>query len=104
MAGVQLVVLVDRDGFLLEAAGPSAATLDEGLAAGLAACCGEASRGICDAVAQGPLEGMILEYERGILLMRYLGRTAILAVLLRDPAYLGKLRYVLKRAVVPSNI
>lgn len=100
MAGVELVVVADRQGLLLEAAGPSAATADEAMAAGLAACWGEAARGISDAAARGALEGVILEYERGILLARHLGETAILAVLLRDPVYLGKIRYVLKRAVV----
>lgn len=103
MAGVELVVVADRHGMLLEASGPSAVTPNEGVAAGLAACCAEASRGIGDAVEKGTLEGVILEYERGILLARYLGRTAILAVLLRDPAYLGKIRYVLKRAIVAPD-
>jgi len=83
---------------LVEASGPAAATANEAVAAGLAACCAEASRGIGDVVQRGVLEGVILEYERGILLARYLGDAAILGVLLRDPAYLGKVRYLLKRA------
>jgi predicted regulator of Ras-like GTPase activity (Roadblock/LC7/MglB family) len=103
MAGVELAVVTDRHGLLLEAAGPNAASADEAMAAGLAACWAEASRGIGDAVARGPLEGVILEYERGILLARNLGRAAILAVLLRDPVYLGKIRYVLKRAGVAPD-
>jgi CheY-like chemotaxis protein len=98
MTGVELVVVVDRQGLLVEAAGPGAVPPNDAVAAGLAACCAEASQGIGDAVARGMLEGMILEYERGILLARYLGQTAILGVLLRDPAYLGKIRYLLKRA------
>lgn len=98
MSGVELVVVVDRDGLVVEASGPAAATANEAVAAGLAACCAEASRGIGDAVQRGALEGVILEYERGILLARYLGDAAILGVLLRDPAYLGKVRYLLKRA------
>lgn len=104
MAGVELAVVTDRQGLLLEAAGPRATRVDDAMAAGLAACWAEASRGITDAVAHGPLEGMILEYERGILLARHLGRTAILAVLLRDPVYLGKIRYVLKRAAVAPDL
>ena len=98
MSGVELVVLVDRDGLLVEASGPAATTANEAVAAGLAACCAEASRGIGDAVQRGALEGVILEYEGGILLARYVGTAAILGVLLRDPAYLGKVRYLLKRA------
>ena len=98
MSGVELVVVADRDGLLVEASGPGAASPSEAVAAGLAACCAEASRGIGDVVQRGVLEGVILEYERGILLARYLGDAAILGVLLRDPAYLGKVRYLLKRA------
>jgi predicted regulator of Ras-like GTPase activity (Roadblock/LC7/MglB family) len=98
MSGVELVVVVDRDGLLVDASGPGASAPNEAVAAGLAACCAEASRGIGDAVRRGALEGVILEYERGILLARYLGDAAILGVLLRDPAYLGKVRYLLKRA------
>jgi CheY-like chemotaxis protein len=100
MTGVELVVVADRQGLLVEASGPGAIAANEAVAAGLAACCAEASRGIGDAVGRGSLEGVILEFERGILLAHYLGTTAILGVLLRDPAYLGKIRYLLKRAVV----
>jgi CheY-like chemotaxis protein len=103
MSGVELVVVTDRDGLLVDASGPGAATPSEAVAAGLAACCAEASRGIGDAVRRGGLEGVILEYERGILLARYLGESAILGVLLRDPAYLGKVRYLLKRARFEIN-
>jgi CheY-like chemotaxis protein len=103
MPGVELVVVLDRQGFLLEASGPGATGPTDAVAAGVAACCAEAARGIGDAVAKGPLEGVILEYERGILLARSLGRAVILAVVLRDPAYLGKLRYLLKRAVAPDG-
>jgi CheY-like chemotaxis protein len=98
MSGVELVVVADRDGLLVEASGPGASAPSEAVAAGLAACCAEASRGIGDALQRGGLEGVILEYERGILLARQLGEAAILGVLLRDPAYLGKVRYLLKRA------
>jgi CheY-like chemotaxis protein len=100
MTGVDLALVADRQGLLVEASGPDAAAPAEALAAGLTACCAEASQGIGDAVGSGMLEGMILEFEGGILLARYLGGTAILGVLLRDPAYLGKIRYLLKRAVV----
>jgi CheY-like chemotaxis protein len=100
MTGVDLALVADRQGLLVEASGPDAAAPAEAVAAGLTACCAEASQGIGDAVGSGMLEGMILEFERGILLARYLGSTAILGVLLRDPAYLGKIRYLLKRAVV----
>jgi CheY-like chemotaxis protein len=100
MAGVELVVVADRQGLLVEASGPGAVAPNEAVAAGLAACCAEASRGIGDAVDRGRLEGVILDFERGIVLTHYLGDTAILGVLLRDPAYLGKIRYLLKRAVV----
>jgi CheY-like chemotaxis protein len=100
MTGVELVVVADRQGLLVEASGPGAVTPNEAVAAGLAACCAEASRGIGNTVGRGMLEGVILEFERGILLAHYLGGTAILGVLLRDPAYLGKIRYLLKRAVV----
>ncbi len=100
MTGVDLALVTDRQGLLLEASGKDGVARTELVAAGVAACCAEASQGIGDAAGSGMLEGMILELERGILLARYVGDTAILGVLLRDPAYLGKMRYLLKRAAV----
>ena len=42
---------------------------------------------------------MILEYERGTLLLYGVGRTAILAVLVSDASALGKVRYFVKKSL-----
>jgi len=42
---------------------------------------------------------MILDYEAGMVLLHGAGPSAILAVVLRDPTALGKVRSHVKRAV-----
>jgi predicted regulator of Ras-like GTPase activity (Roadblock/LC7/MglB family) len=41
----------------------------------------------------------MLEYETGIVLLHGIGRSALLAVLVSDPAALGKVRYYIKKAL-----
>jgi predicted regulator of Ras-like GTPase activity (Roadblock/LC7/MglB family) len=43
---------------------------------------------------------MILEYERGTLLLHGVGRSALLAVLVTDAAALGKIRYFVKKSLL----
>lgn len=95
--GVSFVALADREGFLIECAG--AAVPEVEVAGALAACLSESSEGIGRELAQGGLQGMILEYERGTLLLYGVGRTALLAVLVIDPAALGKVRYFVKKSL-----
>ena len=97
LPGVSLTALIDREGALMEEAGgllPEAA-----LAGALAACLVESTDGVGRALAQGQLQSMILEYETGVVLLNVVGSDAMLAVVLGDPAVLGKVRYHVKKAL-----
>ncbi|MDP2702774.1 MAG: roadblock/LC7 domain-containing protein, partial [Candidatus Rokubacteria bacterium] len=97
MPGVRLAALVDREGFLIEAAGELGVGAE--VAGALAACLAESSEGIGREMGQGALSSMILDYEAGMVLLHGAGPSAILAVVLRDPTTLGKVRYYVKRAL-----
>ncbi len=96
--GVRFVVLTDREGFLIEAAGDLPPEADE-VTSALASCLAEASDGIGRELGQGPLLGTILEYEASMLLLQAVGPSALLAVLVGDPGALGKVRYYVRKAV-----
>jgi CheY-like chemotaxis protein len=97
MPGVSLAALVDREGFLIEASGELGVGAE--VAGALAACLAESSEGIGREMGQGPLSSMILDYEAGMLLLHAAGPSAILAVVLKDPTALGKVRYYVKKAL-----
>jgi len=97
MPGVPLAALVDREGFLIEACGELGVAAE--VAGALAACLAESSEGIGREMGQGALSSMILDYEAGMVLLHTAGPSAILAVLLRDPTALGKVRYYIKRTL-----
>ena len=99
ISGVRLVIVVDRQGLLIDVAGADAPTLGDELPAALASCLAESSQAIGRTLGTGALDGMILEYEQGVVLARYAGSGGIVAIVLRDPAFLGKVRYLLKRAL-----
>jgi CheY-like chemotaxis protein/predicted regulator of Ras-like GTPase activity (Roadblock/LC7/MglB family) len=97
LSGVSLTALIDREGALMEAAGgllPEAA-----LAGALASCLVDSTSGVGEALAQGRLQSVILEYETGVVLLNAVGDGAMLAVVLDDPAVLGKVRYHVKKAL-----
>lgn len=94
---VRFAALVDREGFLIETAGELAVEAE--VAAALASCLAESSDGLGRELRQGGLTGMMLEYERGILLLHGVGPSALLAVAVTDPAALGKVRYAVKKAI-----
>jgi CheY-like chemotaxis protein/predicted regulator of Ras-like GTPase activity (Roadblock/LC7/MglB family) len=97
LSGVALTALIDREGALMEMAG---GLLPEAEFAGaLAACLVEATDGVGRALTQGRLQSLILEYEGGVVLMNAVGADAMLAVVLGDPAVLGKVRYHVKKAL-----
>jgi CheY-like chemotaxis protein/predicted regulator of Ras-like GTPase activity (Roadblock/LC7/MglB family) len=96
--GVRFVVLTDREGFLIEAAGDLTPEADE-VAGALASCLAEASDGIGRELGQGRLVGTILEYETGTLLLHGVGPSALLAVLVGDQGAIGKVRYYVRKAV-----
>jgi hypothetical protein len=86
---------VDREGFLIEAAGEVGIGAEA--AGALAACLAESSEGIGRELGRGTLQSMILEYESGMVVLHAAGPSAILAVVLRDATALGKLRYYVKK-------
>ena len=97
LPGVSLTALIDREGALMEAAG---GLLPEAMLAGaLAACLVESTDGVGRALAQGQLQSVILEYDGGVVLLNAVGPRAMLAVVLDDPAVLGKVRYHVKKAL-----
>jgi CheY-like chemotaxis protein len=95
--GVRFAALVDREGFLIESAGEAAMEAD--VAGALASCLAESSDGIGTELGQGSLLGMILEYEGGMVLLHGVGPSALLVIVLRDAAALGKVRYYVKKAL-----
>src|SRR5262245_36074269 len=95
-AGVRFVALADREGFLIESAGHAVPEIE--VAAALAACLGESSEGIGRELGQGGLQGMLLEYETGTLLLYGVGQS-LLAVLVTDAGALGKVRYLVKKSL-----
>lgn len=97
LPGVSLAVLVDREGFLIESAGEM--LLEAEVAGALAACLAESSGGIGSELGQGALLSLIVEYDNGVVLLNGVGRGALLALVLRDPAVLGKVRYYVKKAL-----
>jgi CheY-like chemotaxis protein/predicted regulator of Ras-like GTPase activity (Roadblock/LC7/MglB family) len=97
LPGVTLSMVVDREGFLIESAGDM--ILEADVAGALAGCLAESSLGIGHELGQGRFQGMILEYENGLVLLNELDATAMLAVVARDSAVLGKIRYYAKKAV-----
>ena len=97
LAGVSLTALIDREGALMEVAGGLLPEAE--LAGALAACLLESTDGVGRALTQGRLQGLILEYDSGVVLLNAVGAGAMLAVVLGDPAVLGKVRYHVKKAL-----
>ena len=95
--GVRFAALVDREGFLIESAGEAAMEAD--VAGALASCLAESSDGIGTELGHGALLGMILEYESGMVLLHGVGPSALLVIVLRDAAALGKVRYYVKKSL-----
>ena len=97
LPGVSLTALIDREGALMEAAGGLLPEAE--LAGALAACLVESTEGVGRALTQGRLQSLILEYDAGVVLLNAVGAGAMLAVVLGDPAVLGKVRYHVKKAL-----
>lgn len=97
LPGVSLTALIDREGALMEAAGGLLPEVE--LAGALAACLVESTEGVGRALTQGRLQSLILEYDAGVVLLNAIGAGAMLAVVLGDPAVLGKVRYHVKKAL-----
>jgi predicted regulator of Ras-like GTPase activity (Roadblock/LC7/MglB family) len=97
MDGVQWAVLADREGFVVEAT--TNAGVDADVAAALSACLAESSDGLGRELGRGALYGIILEYEKGMVVVYGAGAAGLLAVGLTESAVLGKVRYFAKKAL-----
>ena len=97
MDGVQWAVLADREGFVVEAT--ASAGVDADVAAALSACLAESSDGLGRELGRGTLHGIILEYEKGMVVVYGAGKAGLLAVGLAESAVLGKVRYFAKKAL-----
>ena len=94
-SGADWAALSDREGFLIETAGAPGSEAE--IASAMAACLVESSEGIGRELGRGGLGAMLVEYEKGSVLLHTVGSTAVLAVMLKDAAALGKVRYYVKR-------
>src|SRR5262249_15608849 len=65
MDGVQWAVLADREGFVVDAT--TNAGVDADVAAALSACLAESSDGLGRELGRGAVQGLILEYEKGVV-------------------------------------
>jgi predicted regulator of Ras-like GTPase activity (Roadblock/LC7/MglB family) len=93
--GVHAVVLADRAGQLIGAAGsPTGAAM----LGAETACLASASDELGQELRRGDAQGLILEHERGLVLVSVLGESAVLTLVLDEPAALGKARYYVKKA------
>jgi len=97
MDGVQWAVLSDREGFVVEAT--TNAGIDAEVAAALSACLAEASDGLGKELGRGALQSIILESEKGMVVLYGAGAAGLLAVGLGEPAVLGKVRYFAKKSL-----
>lgn len=95
--GVALAVLVDREGFLIESAGDM--VLEAEAAGALAGSLADASEAIGRELSQGPLVGLIAEYESGLVLVNMAGSGTMLATVLGDPAVLDRARHDVKKTL-----
>jgi CheY-like chemotaxis protein/predicted regulator of Ras-like GTPase activity (Roadblock/LC7/MglB family) len=97
MDGVQWAVLADREGFVVEAT--ANAGVDADVAAALSACLAESSDGLGRELGRGTLHGIILEYEKGMVVIYGAGAAGLLAVGLTESSVLGKVRYFARKAL-----
>lgn len=96
LPGVKQVVLVDREGFVIGSANASRA--DGETAGALVSCLKGPFEGMGEDLGHGELQGIIVEYARGIALLQNMG-SAVLTAILSDPTALGKVRYYVKRSL-----
>src|SRR5205814_1446396 len=83
MDGVQWAGLADREGFVVEAT--ANAGVDADVAAALSACLAESSDGLGRELGRGALQGVILEYEKGMVVLYGVAASGLLAVGIGEP-------------------
>ena len=94
--GVHSVVLADRGGELIGMAGRAT---DAVLLGAETACLASASDELGSELGRGEVQGLILEHPRGLVLVNVVGGSAVLTLVLDEPAALGKARYYVKKAM-----
>ncbi len=94
--GVKVAVLVDWDGFVIDGVAREGTLGTEALGAVITTVLGS-TQVIGRELNVGHAELAMLEYERGSVLFRVLGRTGILAVLLENQSSLGLLRFTIRK-------
>jgi CheY-like chemotaxis protein len=94
--GVASVVLADRGGQLIGTAGNAT---DATTLGALTACLASASDELGGELGRGDVQGLILEHAGGLVLVNVVGESAVLTLVLDEPAALGKARYYVKKAV-----
>ncbi len=95
--GISTAVVVGRDGFVIE--GVSNGSLDVE-AVGAVISTGIGSSEVMGRELQvGALGQGMIEYDNGVLVMSYLGRDAVLAVVADLQANLGNVRYQIKKQI-----
>jgi CheY-like chemotaxis protein/predicted regulator of Ras-like GTPase activity (Roadblock/LC7/MglB family) len=97
MDGVQWAVLADLEGFVLEST--DGAAIDAGIGGAFSACLAEASQGLGRELGRGAVSSVIVEFEKGTVVVWRVGATALLAVGLGGTSALGKVRYYAKKAL-----
>jgi CheY-like chemotaxis protein/predicted regulator of Ras-like GTPase activity (Roadblock/LC7/MglB family) len=95
VSGADWASLSDREGFLIESSGEIG--MEAEVAAAMAASLAESSDGIGRELGRGALGGMLIEYEKGTVLLHHVGSAAVFAVMCKDAAALGKVRYYVKK-------
>jgi CheY-like chemotaxis protein len=95
--GVHAVVLADRAGRLIGTAG---STADAAMLGAETACLVPASDELGAGLRRGDVQGLILEHGRGLVLVSVLGESAVLTLVLDEPAALGKARYYVKKVAL----
>ncbi len=99
MAGINLAVLIDRDGFVIESSGDAAA--DAEVAAALMSSAATSSAGLGRDLRLGGLQSMLLEYDRGTISLHTVADAALLAVIIAERQPWGRVRYC-ARKVLPE--
>lgn len=97
IGGVDCAVLLDRDGFPIQAAGDSGA--DPDVVAGLASSLAESAGRIARDLGRGDLASAMVASRDGALLLHQVSREVILALSLQDPAAAGRARDEMDRAL-----
>ena len=97
LPGVSSVVLVDREGFLIESTGDMVPEPE--VVGALVACLAASSQDVGRELDQGTLTSMILEFDAGLVLVTDVGPTAMLGTIIGDTTVLGRVRDNVRRVL-----